>query len=128
MELEDAKFGERAAFVHGKLQAAPPAGQALDAIGRQMGFTGQLRSISVILKVRETRLGPWLWSGSAGCDSDDIRGAQGGSVQPDTPGPVGWGIALGAHSTMQGQAEHGAEHSRRRLCCCSLRRATPCRG
>ena len=56
VELEDAKFGERAAFVHGKLQAAPPAGQALDAIGRQMGFTGQLRSISVMLKVSGTQL------------------------------------------------------------------------
>lgn len=51
VELEDPHFGERAAFVHGKLQAAPPAGQALDSIGRQMAFVAQLRSISVILKV-----------------------------------------------------------------------------
>ena len=51
VELEDAAFGERAAFVHGKLQAAPPAGHALDAISRQMSFMAQLRGISITLRV-----------------------------------------------------------------------------
>ena len=51
MEFQDPTFGDRAAFVHRKLQEAPPAAGALDAIARQVNLVGQLRHINRQLKV-----------------------------------------------------------------------------